>query len=92
MSSRPGVGKTLAIKRYAQKLRRELPRGAANEVWVTVPLQTSHVEEDVVVSALLPYQKASYATNPQIFHIDVAPMVSVLFFFFNFVDCYTQLL
>ena len=76
VSSRPGVGKTLAIKRYAQKLRQRLGRGAfGKEALVTVPLQTAQVEEDGVISALLPHQQASYNTQPQIFHLDVAPMV-----------------
>ena len=44
---------------------------------MTVPLQTAQVEEDKVVAALLEYQQASYTTTPQIFHIDVAPMVSI---------------
>ena len=85
VSSRPGVGKTLAIKRYAQKLQQHLGRGAyGKEVLVTVPLQTAQVEEDGVISALLPHQQASYNTQPQIFHLDVAPMVRrfpTLFFF-----------
>ena len=78
VSSRPGVGKTLAVERHAQKLRQHLGRRAAGEnVWVTVPLQTAQVEEDKVVATLLEYQQASYTTTPHIFHIDVAPMVRI---------------
>ncbi|XP_072028229.1 E3 ubiquitin-protein ligase rnf213-alpha-like [Amphiura filiformis] len=75
VSSRPGVGKSLAIKRYAQKLCKHLGRNSGDKTWVTVPLQTAQVEEDIVVSALLPYQRASYTTTPRIFHLDIAPMV-----------------
>ncbi|XP_072028224.1 E3 ubiquitin-protein ligase rnf213-alpha-like [Amphiura filiformis] len=75
VSSRPGVGKSLAIKRYAQKLCKHLGRNSGDKVLVTMPLQTAQVEEDIVVSALLPYQQASYTTSPRIFHLDVAPMV-----------------
>ncbi|XP_072029083.1 E3 ubiquitin-protein ligase rnf213-alpha-like [Amphiura filiformis] len=75
VSSRPGVGKSLAIKRYAQKLCKHLGRNSGDKVLVTMPLQTAQVEEDIVVSALLPYQQASYTTSPRIFHLDIAPMV-----------------
>ena len=76
MSCRPGVGKSLAVERYAEDLGRNLGK-PRNDVHISVPLQQAIVDTDAVVKALLPYQTSSHSTLPQIFHIDVAPMVSL---------------
>ncbi len=44
---------------------------------VTIPLQESTVDKNAVVNALLPHEDGIISSQPVIYHIDVAPMVSL---------------
>ena len=94
LSSRPGVGKTLKVQRYTEKLKRDILHDEDRVACVTVPLQEAIVDKDAIVKALLPNQDESFSSPPMIYHLDVAPMVSAVFgtyisasvYLFNFVS------
>ncbi|XP_072046321.1 E3 ubiquitin-protein ligase rnf213-alpha-like [Amphiura filiformis] len=75
MSSRPGVGKTLKVKRYREQLCQDTIFDEETDACVTIPLQEAAVDKDAIVSALLPHQDESISSQPRIYHLDVAPMV-----------------
>ena len=83
ISSRPGVGKSLAIQRYAEELSARCLSEDVQRHYVTVPLFEGVVEIDGVVKALLPYEDAANDSDPMIYHIDVSPLVGQMLMFLN---------
>ncbi|XP_070579262.1 E3 ubiquitin-protein ligase rnf213-alpha-like [Ptychodera flava] len=73
MSSRAGVGKSLAVARLTEELQQIT--GNIEDACVTVPLTEKSVDQNVIVSRLTEYITAPTNPVPRIFHFDITPAV-----------------
>uniref|UniRef100_A0A8C9DCK3 E3 ubiquitin-protein ligase RNF213 n=1 Tax=Panthera leo TaxID=9689 RepID=A0A8C9DCK3_PANLE len=81
-SKRAGVGKSLYVERLHSKLTMKL-RGE-NVPLKVIRLIDPQVDENQVLSSLLPFLKAHYQTRPMIFHFDVTSSVQTGLWVFIF--------
>ncbi|XP_026908049.2 E3 ubiquitin-protein ligase RNF213 isoform X1 [Acinonyx jubatus] len=81
-SKRAGVGKSLYVERLHSKLTMKL-RGE-NVPLKVIRLIDPQVDENQVLSSLLPFLKARYQTRPMIFHFDVTSSVQTGLWVFIF--------
>ncbi|XP_029417237.1 E3 ubiquitin-protein ligase RNF213 isoform X2 [Nannospalax galili] len=72
-SERAGVGKSLYVTRLHEKLKTKLDN--ENVPLKIIRLTDSQVDENRVLSSLLPFLKKKYQKMPVIFHIDVTTSV-----------------
>ncbi|XP_033121706.1 E3 ubiquitin-protein ligase rnf213-alpha-like [Anneissia japonica] len=71
-SNRPGVGKSLLIQRYNEELQRD---GRHLDCCITVPLQTTTVQEHDVAKTLISQIQEMDNRFSRIVHLDVSPNV-----------------
>ncbi|KAM4843304.1 E3 ubiquitin-protein ligase RNF213 [Thomomys bottae] len=72
-SERAGVGKSLYVKRLHRNLRKKFK--GENVPLKTIRLTEPRVDENHVLSSLLPFLKKRYQQKPVIFHLDVTSSV-----------------
>ncbi|KAK6168590.1 hypothetical protein SNE40_019790 [Patella caerulea] len=72
-SQRPGVGKTLYVKRLVEKLRKHHPR--RKDVSLSIHLYEKDVDISHIVDKLMMYQHSPEESNPVIFHLDISSEV-----------------
>ncbi|XP_071951998.1 E3 ubiquitin-protein ligase rnf213-alpha-like [Antedon mediterranea] len=71
-SKRPGVGKSLLVQRYKEKLHHT---GRRQDCCITVPLQTLTVQEHDIARILIRNIQQNNSSFPRIFHLDISPNV-----------------
>ena len=69
-STRPGMGKTLHIKRLVEQFAAEQPTD-----YLCVPIHGPDVTADNIIKLLLNGMKGSEITRLQIIHFDISPSV-----------------
>ena len=74
-SLRSGMGKSLYIQHMVEQLQAKI-RGIGSKACVTVPLHGPQVSPDIVMDYLVKCMQESACTR-SIFHLDVAPSVSI---------------
>ncbi|XP_074900257.1 E3 ubiquitin-protein ligase RNF213 isoform X2 [Buteo buteo] len=72
-SKRAGVGKSLYVKRLHERLQEEQPDNT--KLLKTIRLIEPEVDEDKVLTSLLPFLKREHQTKPMIFHFDITSSV-----------------
>uniref|UniRef100_A0A8B9MD47 RING-type E3 ubiquitin transferase n=1 Tax=Accipiter nisus TaxID=211598 RepID=A0A8B9MD47_9AVES len=72
-SKRAGVGKSLYVKRLHERLQEEQPDNT--KLLKTIRLIEPEVDEDKVLTSLLPFLKRKHQTKPMIFHFDITSSV-----------------
>uniref|UniRef100_A0A663EII0 RING-type E3 ubiquitin transferase n=1 Tax=Aquila chrysaetos chrysaetos TaxID=223781 RepID=A0A663EII0_AQUCH len=72
-SKRAGVGKSLYVKRLHERLQEMQPD--YTKLLKTIRLIEPEVDEDKVLTSLLPFLKRKHQTKPMIFHFDITSSV-----------------
>lgn len=73
-SYRSGVGKTLRVKRLEKDLRKKLRVRRDEALLVTISMHSKTVDHSKVMKDLLASENCDH---PRIFHLDIAPEVTV---------------
>lgn len=71
------TGKSLYVKRLHERLQEQYPDNT--KLLKTIRLIEPEVDEDKVLTSLLPFLKRKHQTKPMIFHFDITSSVSTSF-------------
>ena len=75
-SEKPGMGKSLHIKKLAKELK-------PDELYCVVPIHGPKVDVDTIVELLKPYTPSYQSPVFQIMHIDIDSEVSSMIYFIS---------